>query len=567
MIKKRVMIGLISFLATAVVLTAGILIAVFVVLPKYRDPDIKISDVVCTQVLNNQKANISWELEDTNPDKVVITIINSKNVEVYKTEISNPTQLAKRNIIVDVPYGKYKVDVETIARSKRDSKQVDLEVFTDEYVIAPLVATMPVTMFSLQLDEITNDLSIPTFVWLSRGRAWDYSKLPDNVNLIPFGSFSSMSYDSDITEMYEQTALWVKELYEMNNTSVFHFYFNDFHPQGFYLATYSIGLPVANYDVTMMSDGTASGFVFDRTYLSSDAEEKYTNELLPQYNAIKEEFQNVGIDYNKWKRTTSSTHELADYILCMLKEEPNVKLQLARRFNASANDTINAWVEDLKTATKIQNLSLGSLLNALDASQKTRLQNLYKFSDNMYEKAVAEGKGVMILLGTNTSLEYNFDGYVAATMAYYGNDYVYYYKGHPATPTMADPDKITRLENLGLIDLDSNIAAELLFFFNENAKSSGYPSSTYQSLTDAQVGGVWGLPIDSDNSGYLTYKEKVNFTIQKFDSDNTKYGQLATSDSYVFEFRDDDSKIAVFDNNTNTLKYYNVLVDGFEEVE
>ena len=69
--------------------------------------------------------------------------------------------------------------------------------------------------------------------------------------------------------------------------------------------------------------------------------------------------------------------------------------------------------------------------------KKADLKSLYKFSDTMFEKAEEEHKQVMVILGTWTETEQAdyFDNYVKAIKAYYGDNYVYYYKGHPKNPT------------------------------------------------------------------------------------------------------------------------------------
>ena len=64
----------------------------------------------------------------------------------------------------------------------------------------------------------------------------------------------------------------------------------------------------------------------------------------------------------------------------------------------------------------------------------------------------------------------------------YGDDYLYYYKGHPNTPAGMYPQKQEQLDRLGLTDVDSSVAAELILFFNPEIGLSGYVSSTYLSL-------------------------------------------------------------------------------------
>ncbi len=211
---------------------------------------------------------------------------------------------------------------------------------------------------------------------------------------------------------------------------------------------------------------------------------------------------------------------------------------------------------------KIQ--SMYNLLKAMTDKEKEDLKRLYKFSDNMFEKAVEENKKIMVFMGTRTDLETDFDELVKATMAHYGDEYVYYYKGHPGTPTQMDDAKAARLEALGLIDIDSTISAELIFFFNQEACATGYGTSTYNSLNDEQVCGVWNTRLSGVNS---EYKDKVDYTLTALSSSDAEFGALASGECYLFEFADATKyNAAVYYKNSNTIKYFKKTTNGFTEV-
>lgn len=89
-------------------------------------------------------------------------------------------------------------------------------------------------------------------------------------------------------------------------------------------------------------------------------------------------------------------------------------------------------------------------------------KNLYNFNDEYFKEAENQGKKAMMILGTYVNLEKSFEDYTNLTKLYYGDDYVYYYKGHPNTPTGMWPEKQKQLDELEVIDVDSSIAAELI---------------------------------------------------------------------------------------------------------
>lgn len=523
------------------------------------------------QIEDEQKIKVEWKAS-SNVDRVTINIKNSDNEIQNSVTLSTPTAIAKGYALIDASYGKQTVEVtvkKALGLEATQSRQVN--VFTDEYVIAPLVATMPVTFFSLSLPEYSDNYSIPTFVWLQRGGAWDYSNLHENVYMIPVGNYSDMSTYSDPSYMYEKTSKWIKELYEINPSSKFHLYYNDYHPWGWMQATFANGIPAENYDVTLLSDGTGSYAAFAE-FLNAPDSDRVFADMLNDYNKLKQQISNRH-SYSSTDLTLAiRATELRHYVFHMITEEKNVQLVLARDFVTNDMPKDNpmrpTFLELISNAEnpdrpiKIQ--SMYNLLKAMTDEEKEDLKRLYKFSDNMFEKAVEENKKIMVFMGTRTDLETDFDELVKATMAHYGDEYVYYYKGHPGTPTQMDDAKAARLEALGLIDIDSTISAELIFFFNQEACATGYGTSTYNSLNDEQVCGVWNTRLSGVNS---EYKDKVDYTLTALSSSDAEFGALASGECYLFEFADATKyNAAVYYKNSNTIKYFKKTANGFTEV-
>lgn len=539
----------------ALVIVLAIVTTALLVLPKEK---INVTELSVTQVENQQNITVSWET-DIVPDSVTIKVVKSNGKVESSTVISDNYHIAKGQATVYASYGQNRVTVEARKGSSVSTQNKTVDVSTDEYVIAPLVATMPVTLFTLQLKEISNNFTIPTFVWLQRGAAWDYSQMPENVYLVPTGDYEKMAQYNDAGNLYIQTSLWVKELYQINNASKFHIYCNDYHPYVWMQATVANRIPAQNYDVTLMTDGTATNIAFNKYLAGNDAKEKY-DAMLEEYREFKQAVWDKGdcttFDTTGMPFTTTDTRY---YLLQMLNEETNVKYIVTSTLPTSQNQEIADNVQQLTTDGKITKVSMKDLLNAFSEEEKTELKKLYRFNDNVFEKATSLNKKVMLIMGTRTANEVEFDNYVLATKAYYGDGYVYYYKGHPGTPTQADPAKEKHLQEIGLIDVDSNIAAELIFFFNPDIESSGYNSSTFSSLTDAQTGGVW------NNS--FTINGNFDFSINKLSKSNETYGSLATDNSFILLFRDTTNyDLAIYDVKTNSIKYYKNIDGQFTEV-
>ena len=553
--KKKIILA--SSISAAVLAVALILTLCLTLIPREKI-DLNLS---AAQVENEQKVHVEWKTSIA-PDQVIIKVKNSSGEELDSRTISSPTMIAKGSIDLDVSYGKHTIEV-TARKNNRASttKSEVVKVYTDEYVIAPLVATMPVTYFSLNIKEYTRDFSVPTFVWLGRGPAWNYENLPENVYLMPVDSYSQLVGYTHYNDMYEKTSKWVKELYEMNPSSTFHLYYNDYHPWGWMQATVANGIPSENYDVTLLSDGTGSYYAFSKYMNRTDSDVVFES-MKADYNKLKSQIASKG-SYNPGDRSLAiQTEQLRHYVFCMLTEENNVKSVIARNFIGSDMPATSPMKEEFKKLVasdtnpdgKVLVLGLNNLLKNLSDEEQEDLKKLYKFSDNMFEKAAQENKKIMVLMGTSTSSETDFVNYAKATMAYYGDEYVYYYKGHPGYPVQLDLDKAARNDGLGLIDVDSTIAAELIFFFNQEACASGYGSSTYTSLVDEQVCGVWNVALDKVNT---EYRDKVDYTITKLTMANPTYGVLATSSSYLFEFKDKSAyDCAVYDADRDTLKFY-----------
>ena len=508
--------------------------------------DLKIE---ANQIAQDQKIEVKWDT--SKPINKISILVKHNGSLVSEKTITDKTELYKGSSEVYAYYGKQKVEV-TIYDSGiyKTTRNTTVNVSTDKYIIAPITATMPVTLFTLSLENITNNFTTPTFVWFKRSGAWDWSNLPQNVYPMPIANTADF-LNSNENKIYSMTSSWVKELYEINKNAEFDFYYNDYFAYGWLDATIANGIPASNYHVTLLSDGTASFEYFNKHFNNP---ETYTDE----YNKMKADYDKVKSQVAKNHRYTKlssykiGAEKIREYAYIMANEEDNVDWWLTRINGTMATNNPDLFAE-ISSNTSIKVKDLNGLLNALNEDGKALVKSLYNFSDTMFEKAYQENKNIMVILGTWTETEQstNFNEYVKATMAHYGSNYIYYYKGHPKNPTNSVSGKLESLTKLGLIDVDSTIPAEIILFFNPEAFVSGYTSSTFVSVQEDKCCALFDSTKDAFSQ---SYKDNLQFFISKLPASSP----LATGDKcFLLEFNDTTNyEIAVYNASKNTLTYY-----------
>ena len=250
----------------------------------------------------------------------------------------------------------------------------------------------------------------------------------------------------------------------------------------------------------------------------------------------------------------------------MAKEEPNVSWWI-NRYSGTMSSNMQTELKELETAGKLKTLNMANLMPKDEEGQE-KLKKLYKFSDSYFEAAKSQNKKALVILGRGTQSEYHFADYINAMKKYYGDEYVYYYKGHPKNPTDLDENKKTILNNLGVIDIDSSIAAEIILLLNPDVYVSGYQSSTYISVPADQCCGLFDVDYNTADVAINSYKDKFDYFVTPVTSDNENYGSLVTkSRSFVLQFVSNEKyDIAIYDAENDTIKFYKKSGDAFTEV-
>lgn len=444
----------------------------------------------------------------------------------------------------------------------------DFGVTASEYNLAPLSATFPVVLYSISYwDHTTSSTgaSVPSIAMLDRPSAFNWDALPSGMYAMPFMTTEDIKGSSNYTAFAD----YVKELRRLKPDSKFNLFINDITCSLIHSIIYANQIPQDNYKIFLLSDGTATYNFMNEAFNAEGVDPAAKETQLEQsWLAAKDSAYRTGMassDYG-W-------HAHWDSMYAVLKCEPNTEWWMTRtNLFQSADD--NAFTNTIATDPGVKKKNVANMLSALQQrgdSTVAAFKALYNFNDGYFAAAEAEGKKPMVLLGTYVNLEQSFEDYAKLTMTYYGDDYAYYYKGHPNTPTGLWPSKQTQLDTLGITDIDSSVAAELILFFNPEVALSGYGSSTYNSASSDAGCGVFNMT----KAAALSPSSTVDYSIMDWfassissSSDTAIQALCPKGDTcYLVEFSDmilksADYDIAVFSGNTSTLTYYKKLADG-----
>ena len=440
----------------------------------------------------------------------------------------------KGYVLVDANFGVN--DVKVVAYSGEEfsnpvSKKVGL--YADEYNIAPLVATVPVTIYSLSYPTYTNNYSIPTIFYLERGEAWDYSHLPENTYAIPLYTAEELKKNNnDQGDYTARTAEYVKELHSLNGNSKFNFYLNDMWCEAWVAAVYPNGIPEDNITLKLLSDGTWSYSWFNGLFNTPTGLEKRT--ALTNLWATAKESMKANKDY---KASYLGGYAARDFVLAWLEDatlDGKVEWVINRIDTiqkAGDYPEIKTLVDDLYAAGKIVRYNLGTLYNNLSEKDKATIKALYNISD--YFKASTDaGHTPVVTLGTSTAAETNIEEYLVISQDVLGGTYDLYYKGHPGYPTYDTDPKKAVFDKLGVDELPGALAAELFYYFcGDSVKYIGYGSSTFTNVGDDCSVMVWKERYESRNANYGDYME---YFVTPVTAEDPKYGAVVSGTNSFF---------------------------------
>ena len=452
-------------------------------------------------------------------------------------------------------------------------KSIEIGLSANEYNIAPLSGSLPVLLFTLSLFKDDGLNNKPSFVWLDRAGAWNWDKLPNNVYPIPTATkseYTTPNVNRDL--MYSKTNAYIRELASINEKSKFNLYLNDYDTDQFLHMIVASGI-LNRSTCTYFSDGAFSYSEINNTFNVENATQKF-QEMAEKYNKTKSQVINKG--YYRWESGFEvNGNELRPYLLVIAHEEENVNYVFPRLrsehilIDKDTTNFVKNYIIDTtnsKTYGKgIEERDINGMLKLIQTNNEkvTELKNKYNINDDMFSEAYENDKKVMMLLGTYAFSEPDFADYTNLTKLLYGDDFVYYYKGHPNTPTDMYPEKAQELNDLELYDIESTINAELILFYFPNIYMSGYSSSTFNSLQNEEMACVFwnstkenALNISGQNA------EMFDYYVSKLSLDDENYGSLLQQSDckyYLIEINDlldVNYSFAIYNATLNVLNYY-----------
>ncbi len=472
-------------------------------------------------------------------------------------------------------YGKYTLDiVATEKNNKRFRVETEVALAADKYIIAPISGSMPQLYFTLNLDEITNKGEIPAFVWLARPDSWNWENLPKNVFMMPTATREEVLTHNNYDRMMAATKAYIADLFAVNPDAKFDLYINDFNTYAYVDLLVGNGVPEENFHVTLLSDGGASYAAFNEAFnpddADFDADAKY-EQMAQNLDAVYSEVKQAGA-YTYDGNYTVSTSDFRQYSYVAAKEKTNVEWWVLRPragvlcspdeefIDRVLNEEVSKAPYDAENSI-IEERNFAAPLTAMDDAQKTALKALYNFNGELFEQAEKEGKKAMMILGSWATAENepDFAAYVNLIKLVYGDDFVYYYKGHPNTPTSTVPEKQEQLKQLNLIDVESSINAELILFFYPDIYMCGYNSSTFMSVESEEMAcAIFNMTKAqaAENEGTENYRDLIGLYLSRIE-DTSLYAECTEADHeyFLMEYNNPEAslKYLIYDATANTI--------------
>lgn len=538
----------------------------------------KLPDSACeftlTQVGEEQKFEISWNTEEK-IDSMSVEI--SHNGDKVSEKELDSTEIAAGKAVLDAYYGRHTVNIEYEVEGKKYGEaDKEITLSASEYVIAPISGSMPQLYFTLNMNEITKNGTVPTFVWLTRPGSWNWEMLPKNVYPMPNVDVKEVMTHDNYDKMVENTNAYIKELFSINPKSKFDLYINDYNSYLYLKMLVANGIPESNYYVTLMSDGGGSytdfNKAFNREDKNFDADKKYdemAGKLTELYKKVADEK-----DYRNDGSFPVSYDDFRQYSYVAAREKDNVEWWILRPragvLCSPDEEFINRVLNDDKKDGVIEERNFSTPLKNMNDEQKAQLKKFYNFNDEMFAEAEKQGKKAMMILGSwaRPENEPDFESYVNLIKTLYGDEFVYYYKGHPNTPTSICPDKQKQLKKLGLYDVESSINAELILFFYPDIYMCGYNSSTFLSVESPEMAcAMFNMKKEDCDA---EYKDLIGIYISKIE-DNSKgdYSSLCKDKDHTYflmQYNNEAKDIGIYDADDDSITNYSVKDGKFEVI-
>ncbi len=535
--------------------------------------------------LTQAKVNyLKQNIEIANANELIeagVTTVKLNAEMSYKSRIAQQTEATftlergKTTYSVEYnQYGKYAVTLTFVDETGATycTATATVGLVAEEYNLAVLNASFPVIYFSLVVQDISKNADgepVPTFIALERNDAYDWDKLPENVYALPLSTEEELNNGrSHFGDFGAEMAQYVKDLNELNQNSKYNLYTVDNYVDNYLHFLVENRIPDSQSHIYILSDGSGSYSNFNNVYNSENSVDIY-NDMAKEYYRVKNLVYTTGkydpLMVEKYIGVEGQTYSrMEKYAYVVAKEQPNAEWWLARvkgTLSSPDKDFLNsalAEASDSNGCIKVK--AMNTMLSALQAKGDKAVDEfkaMYKFNNAMFAQAEKQGKKAMLILGTRVDLETNFEDYVKYVKKVYGDDFVYYYKGHPATPTGMYPEKQTQLDSLNVIDVESSIAAELILFFYPDIYLCGYRTSTFISVTNSEMACTLFGATKAYSTANDSYAGDMDAFISKIDISNAAYSaykdycQDSSKNYYLVEYNNNSKYITSIYNATD----------------
>lgn len=580
--KNCVFITLIIILA---VIAIGLLIGLIIVAVKKDDDknskvgnlgseESEVGNIVAkaSQVEEKQKISVEWNIEGE-ADNVTVSVYHNGRLYSSKTIKEDNKKIGSNTTEVDGMYGKVDVLVSASFSNYALTHNVSVNLSSSIYNMAAIGASYPVSLFSVIYPQLTENGKIPTFVWLERSSQYNWESLPEELQEYPIMTEED-KYGGDFNNAYLMIADWVKELHEINPNSYFHMYYHDYYIYGAVNSTYGVGLPKDKFYLHILTDGDMTSQMISSLYNKPDTAQSIFDGMQNEWKTFKDEISSKGCyDFIKNDYSILAIN-VRFYCTIMSYVEDNVNYFITATNPAPNNQE---FINSLKRDDCLKVLTLKDELDKLNESQKEDLKKMFSFSSEVFE-AAGENKKIMILIGKKDANEVHLYEFIKLMKYLYKDEFVYYYKGHPVSPTVNCEGKLEKLTEAGMIDLDSTIPFEVIHFFRPDVYTCGYGSSSFNSISKEYVYSVFNTKKSYAYDDDGNFKTSISNYYSLFDSfitflakDDGVYGSYAEYDNnYLVEYvSNSEVDFTVYNiDNLDSHKHYKKNAAGtYEEVQ
>ena len=503
----------------------------------------------------SQNILVNWTTNETVNISINVKGVENEIIRTYN--ICNSTVGEK---LVKVYFGKPKIYIKVERSFRKLEINKEFQIPAKELVLAPLHASLAPLMFSLEIFNIKKNFSCPIYVALERYKTWNWNKLPERVHFFDILDEDNHKYEEFINyfKVLEKLKIWMSQMFQVNSSTIFNLFINDYHNYIIPICIYANNIPSDNYKIYMLSDGAGSYICFNDYFDNKTTYIENYNKLAKKYL----EFKDFVWSEKKYDPGSSSSKnipmwKLGWYVYIILKVEKNTFWWLTKIKGVFAPNNPEV-LQELLDNKNISTKDIKNLFTSLDDKQKEEIKFLFNFNSNYFEEAYKKNKTAMVIVGTNGNVEHNLSDYCITTELFYKDDYIYYYKPHPATPIETDKEKIKELKKLNITPIDSNVPFEMIIYYNPNISCSGYYSSAFIEVGKQNLKALFEQYKKEDE-----YFNKFDYFCQYIKKDDKKYGQylkdnndgtvLEINKNKLIEFEYD---FGIYLKNNKTIAYY-----------